>query len=161
MTNDEIKNMVEYYFDGELDKSKEPVLFSALSADIEAREYFKKLHALRSIVAESIKPFPVHLEENILTSIKTPEHRFYKNLNFRSKISHILSIAAAAILFIVCSLLFLDVKDYKSKIATINEQVKEQQETIDVIRNSSYPAVVISPENKNEIIVRANSRRKI
>src|ERR1039458_7804947 len=157
MTNDEIKNMVENYFDGELDKSKEPILFTALSADIEAREYFKKLHALRSIVAESIKPFPVHLEENILTSIKTPEHRFYKNINFRSKISHILSIAAAAILFIVCSLLFLDVKDYKSKIATI----KEQQETIDVIRNSSYPAVVISPENKNEIIVRANSRRKI
>jgi hypothetical protein len=155
MTNDEIKYMVENYFDGELDKNEEPLLFTTLSTDIEAREYFKKLHALRSVVAETIEPFPVHLEENILTSIKTHEHRFYKNINFRSRVSHIISVAAAAVLFIFCSLLFLDVKDYKLKIAIITEQVKEQNETMNLILNNSLPAFVISPDTKNEIIVRA------
>ena len=129
--------------------------------DIEAREYFKKLHALRSIVAETIESFPAHLEENILTSIKTPEHRLYKNINFRSRLSYIISVTAAALLFIVCSLLFLELKDYKSKLASINDQVQEQKETIEIMMHSSYPAVVVSPETKNEIIVRANSRRKI
>jgi len=161
MTNDEIRNMVDNYFDGELDKSKEPILFTSLSANIEAREYFKKLHALRSIVAETIEPFPVKLEENILASFKPVKSKSNKNINFGSRASHIISIAAAAILFIVCSLLFLDVKDYQSRINTITEQVKEQNENMNLILNSSFPVLVISPDTKNEIIVRANPNRKI
>ena len=161
MTHDEINNMVDNYFDGELDKSKESILFFSLSTDIEAREYFKKLHALRSVIAETIEAFPVNLEENIFTSIKTPEHRLYKSINFRSRISNIISIAAAVILLIVCSLFLLELKDYKSKLASINEQVQEQKETIEIMMHNSYPTVVVSPENKNEIIVRASTRRKI
>ena len=161
MTHDEINNMVDNYFDGELDKNKEPILFSTLSTDIEAREYFKKLHALRSVVAETIEPFPVHLENNILASIKPIQSSSYKNINYRNMMSNIIPIASVVILLIVCSLFLLELKDYKSKLASINDQVQEQKETIEIMMHNSYPAVVISPENKNEIIVRANSRRKI
>lgn len=161
MTNDEIKNMVDLYFDGELDKNKEPVLFSSLSTDNEAREYFKKLHALRTAVIESMEPFPVKLEENIFNSIKTTNKRVFSNANFTGRASHLISIAAAAILLIICSLLFFELKDYKSQISIITDQVKEQKETINVILNSKYPAVIVTPETKNEIIVKANSRRRI
>ena len=161
MTNDEIINMVDKYFDGELDKNKEPILFSALSTDIEAREYFKKLHALRSVIAETIEPFPVHLEENILASIKPIQSKSYKNINYRSRIPNIISIASAVILLLICSLFFLELKDYKSQISVFTDQLKEQKETIEIMQNNNYPAVVVSPENKNEIIVRASTRRKI
>jgi len=161
MTNDEINNMVDNYFDGELDKNKEPILFSSLSTDIEAREYFKKLYALRSVIAETIEPFPVNLEKNILTSIKPVQSISYKYINFRNRMSNIIPIASAVILLIICSLFFLELKDYKSQISIISEQIKVQKETIDVILNSKYPAVVVTPETKNEVIVRANSRRKI
>jgi hypothetical protein len=158
MTNDEIKIMIDNYFDDELEKSKEPILFSALSSDIEARDYFKKLHVLGTIVKESTEPFPAYLEEKILTSVKPVKSRLYKNINFRSRISNIISIAAASALFIICSLLFFDIKDYKLKINIITEQVKEQNETMNLILNSNLPAFVISPDAKNEIIVRAKSQ---
>ena len=161
MVNDELRNMVDLYFDGELDKNKEPVLFTALAVDIDAREYFKNLHVLQALVTESTESFPVDLEENILMTIKPIKSRSYKNINFRSRIPNIISIASAVILLIICSLFFLELKDYKSQIASISDQLKEQKETIEMMLNNSYPAVVISPENKNEIIVRANTRRKI
>jgi hypothetical protein len=158
MTNDEIKIMIDNYFDGELDKSKEPVLFSALSSEIEAREYFKKLHALKTAVTETIDSFPPNLEVSILKSINKKIH---KNISFGSRIPRIISIASTVVLLIICSLLFLDLKDYKSKLASVNDQVQEQKETIEIMQHNIYPAVVVSPEDKNEIIVRANTRRKI
>ena len=155
MVNDELKNMVDLYFDGDLEKNKEPVLFTALAVDIDAREYFKNLHALQALVNASTESFPVDLEENILTSVKPVKTRVYSNINFRSRLFQIVSSTAAAILFIVCSLLFLDVNAYKSKIATITEQAKEQNAIMNLVLNNNLPEFVISPDTKNEIIVRA------
>jgi hypothetical protein len=155
MVSDELRNMVDLYFDCELEKNKEPVLFTALAIDVDAREYFKNLHVLQALVTESIESFPVELEENIRASVKPIKTKSYNYINFTNRMSHIISITAAAILFIVCSLLFLDVKDYKSKIATITEQAKEQNEIMNLVLNNSLPEFVISPDTKNEIIIRA------
>jgi hypothetical protein len=155
MVNDELRNMVDLYFDGELEKNKEPLLFTALAVDIDAREYFKNLHVLQALVTESTESFPVDLEENIRASVKPVKIKSYNYINIRNRMSHIVSISAAAILFIVCSLLFLDVNDYKSKIAAITEQAQEQNEVMTLILNNSLPEFVISPNTKNEIIVRA------
>jgi hypothetical protein len=155
MVNDELRNMVDIYFDGALEKAKEPVLFTALAADIDAREYFKNLHVLQALVNASTESFPIDLEENILASVKPAKTKTYNQINFRSRVFQIVSSAAAAILFIVCSLLFFDVKDYKAKIATITEQAKEQSEIMNMVLNNNLPEFVISPDTKNEIIVRA------
>ena len=161
MTNDEINEMIEMYFDGELDKSSEPLLFTSLSGNIDAREYFKKLNVLRAVINESTLPFPAQLEEKILNSIKVEKHGLIKNFNFRRIAFGVISASAVVILFVICSLFFLELKDSKTKLDSITEQLKVQKETMDMILNNNYPAVVISPENNNEIIVRANSRRKI
>jgi len=155
MVNDELRNMVDLYFDGELEKNKEPVLFTALAIDIDAREYFKNLHVLQALVNASTESFPGDLEEKIFASVNPVKTKSYTQINFRNRMFHIVSIAAAAILFIACSLLFLDVKDYKTKIATITEQAKEQNEIMNLVLNNSLPEFVISPDTKNEIIVRA------
>jgi hypothetical protein len=161
MTNDELNEMIELYFDGELDKSSEPLLFTSLSGNAEGREYFKKLNLLRIVINESTLPFPAQLEEKILNSIKVEKHGFMKNINVRNIAFRFISVTAVVILIIISSLFFLELKDSKSKLDSISEQVKQQKETIDMIIDNNYPAVVISPENNNEIIVRANSRRKI
>jgi hypothetical protein len=161
MNNDELNKLVELYFDGELDKHKEPALFSALSADPDSREYFRKLHALREAVSDSTLPFPIELEENIFTSLKFGDRKPYGNFSNRERLTQFISIAAAAVLLIICSILFFEIKDYKTQVQSITEEVKGQKETIDALLNNSYPAVVVSPESKNEIIVKANSRRRI
>jgi hypothetical protein len=155
MVNDELRNMVDLYFDGALEKAKESILFTALASDIDAREYFKNLHVLQALVNASTESFPADLEENILASVKPVKTKSYNQINFRSRVFHIVSSAAAAILFIVCSLLFLDVNAYKAKIATITEQAKEQSEIMNLVLNNNLPDFVISPDTKNEIIVRA------
>ena len=73
MTTDEIKNLVQLYFDNELEKDKEPFLFSILSGNYEAREYFKQLSLIKKIVDNSIEQFPQELEERIFNSIKKAE----------------------------------------------------------------------------------------
>jgi hypothetical protein len=161
MNDDELKNMIESYFDGELDKNSEPILFTMLSGNPEGRQYFKQLHALRQVVTESTDPFPASLEQNILDSLKTVRKKTSGNINFYSRASQFISIGIAAFLLVICSFLIFELRDYKLKVQSISDQVNEQKETIEVILNNSYPAVVVSPDSKNEIIIRANSRRKI
>ena len=85
METKEIKFMVDSYFDGELEKGNEPVLFSLLSSDTEAREYFKKLNLLKTSNINSVEEFPQQLDERILRSIESSNQKFvqtniYKNI---------------------------------------------------------------------------------
>jgi hypothetical protein len=161
MNNDELKNMIESYFDGELDKNSEPVLFTMLSGNPEGRQYFKQLHALQVAVTQSTEPFPDELEQKIFHSIKAEKPELKKNIHFRDMAFRITSIAAALFLFVMCSLFFLELKDSKIKLESITEQLKDQKETMNVILNYSLPAVVINPDADPGIIIRANSRKKI
>ena len=70
MNTDDIKMLVDLYTDGELPKEKEPVLFSLLSADPEAREYFKCANYLKNNFQVNMSEFPSSLEENILRSVE-------------------------------------------------------------------------------------------
>ena len=68
MSSQEIKNLIDSYFDNELSKSEEVFLFSQLSKNIEAREYFKQLNILKTEMQNTIESFPIELEERILNS---------------------------------------------------------------------------------------------
>ena len=57
MSTNEIIAMIDLYFDGELEKGKEPIMFTMLSQDLEGREYFKKLNAL----SRKKVPMPINL----------------------------------------------------------------------------------------------------
>jgi len=73
MNTEELKNMIQLYFDGELEKNKEPLLFTALSQDAEARDYFKSMDLLRNTVKETEEEFPQELEKRIFYSLKKEE----------------------------------------------------------------------------------------
>ena len=69
MNDDKLIEMINLYFDGELEKSREPQLFSQLSANDEAREYFKKLNSLEAAISDSSEELPDDLDERILKSV--------------------------------------------------------------------------------------------
>ena len=69
MNTNEIIRMIDLYFDGELEKGKEPVMFTLLSQDGEAREYFKRSNALKAGIANTMEEFPSKLDEKILRSV--------------------------------------------------------------------------------------------
>ena len=66
MNNEKIKELINRYFDNELDKSEEVFLFTQLSQEEEAREYFKHMIMLSENMKNTFEDFPFELEEEIL-----------------------------------------------------------------------------------------------
>jgi hypothetical protein len=70
MNNEKTLTLINLYFDGELDKQQEVILFTSLSQDQSARDYFKQLSVIRNAVNNSDRRFPnAELEERILRSV--------------------------------------------------------------------------------------------
>ena len=69
MEDKKLLEVINAYFDGELEKGQEPLLFTQLSLNSEAREYFKQLNKIKAAVEESVEDFPEELDERILRSV--------------------------------------------------------------------------------------------
>jgi hypothetical protein len=155
MTNDEIKNIIQLYFDGGLEKERESLLFTILAESNEGRSYFKMLNMLHSAVKDTREEFPSELEERILRTIEKKEepkhHMLKRNIYLTAA-----SFSVAAVMFIVSLFLFLELKDYKSKVDIVSEQVKLQNQTIELILYNSLPPAEARTRSINEIIIKAN-----
>ncbi len=153
MNNEEIKKTINLYFDNELEKSREVFLFTLLSGNEEAREYFKNLNIIRNTVKENAEEFPVPLEERIFNSIENKAVRpgIFKGNFFINAAS----LGIAALLLIISSFLFFEVKEYRSRVETVSERMKVQEMTIDLILNNSLPPAEVRTKRVNEIIVNA------
>jgi hypothetical protein len=139
------------YFDGELDKNNEAILFSELSKDEECREYFRQVNRFKNIIRETNDEFPPGLEGRILNSVKST--RLKKE--FRKSLFPVLSYSLTIIVLIVSLFLFMEVREYRSEIQKTSERLLEQQKTINLLINS-LPPVEVETELKNTVIIRAN-----
>jgi len=162
MTTDEIKNLVQLYFDNELEKDREPLLFSLLSGNYEAREYFKQLNLIRTVVDNTVEQFPEELEERIFNSLMPVGRQVKKeeaSLRFgfaRNYFVPALSLAAVIVMMIISMFFYSELRDYKLKVDIISEQVKGQNQTIELILNNSLPPAVIKAAFENEILIKSN-----
>jgi len=152
MSDKQLFEMINLYFDGELDKSKEVILFSLLSGDQNARDYFKQLSVIRDAVNDSMEDFPSELEERILRSIgsKTLKRSgFYSNIRIFSAISY----AAAMILLFLSGYLFFKVSGYQERVDNLSQQMIIQSRTIEMLYNS-LPGIEVRATFDSEIIVK-------
>ena len=91
MSDNKLLEMINIYFDGELEKSREVTLFSLLANDQSARDYFKQLSVIRNAVDNSIEDLPPELEERILRSIGSKisaRAGFFSHIKIFSAISY-------------------------------------------------------------------------
>lgn len=155
MSEIKLTEMINLYFDGELEKSKEVNLFSLLASDQTARDYFKQLSVIRNTVDNDIKDFPVELEERILRSVGSKAAA--KTGMFLSiKIFSVISYAAVLVLLFLSGYLFFKVSDYQERIDKLSEQIMKQAKTIQILYNS-LPGIEVQATYNNEIIVKPNS----
>lgn len=151
MELNELTKMIDEYFDGELDKSKEPAFFISLSANDKARNYFKQHHLLKSITDEMMEDFPQELEEQILLkTISIGKRRF-----FGQKIKSFFAYAAVIIFFLASLFFYNESISYKNDIARINNKIEDQDRTIKRLLNS-LPETEIKAKFSNEVIIKAN-----
>ena len=152
MDDEKTLEMVNKYFDGELQKGEEMLLFTRLSSSDEGRKYFKQLNRIRSAVDDSIEEFPEELEEDILRSISKASAKksgFFTTHTIVTSISY----AVALILIIISGYLLSEVKGYQDKVEKLSGRMIKQSQTIEMLYNS-LPEIQVKASSNNEIIVK-------
>jgi len=152
MSEQDIFEIVNLYADGELDKSIEAKMFSILASNPEAREYFKSLQKIRTVVEKTTEDFPSELEERILRNLKS-EMRTAKSFFKNHDIKNLISYAAAIIFLFIDGYLFLKVSSYQERLETVSQQMFFQSKTIEMLYNS-YDKVEVKANLDNQIIIK-------
>jgi hypothetical protein len=154
MNTEELKIKINEYFDGELSKTEEAFLFSQLSDDEEARQYFKVCSRITHIVQETFEEMPNELEERILLSVgdvsEKQDNSFFRKWNYT-----LAAYAAAAVLLIASIFFYTSSNEYKQKLETTIEKVNTQNQMIQLLYNS-LPVAEVDTKLENQVIVNAN-----
>lgn len=133
--NKETENLINLYFDGELEDGKETFLFSTLSGNEEARNYFKQLHSVKSNIRFAMEEFPAKLDDKILRSIgKTKRIGIFKY--FDKQIFDAVVYTAAVVLIFLSIFFYLKSEEYKVQFSDLTREIKKQNEQLQLIMNA-------------------------
>ncbi len=142
-----LTDMINSYFDGELSKKDEPALFSMMSADEESRDYFRNLHLLRSGVELSEEDFPDSLDNKILMSVAAKPAAPVRNNRYQQWMFP--AAGAFAIVFaLIAFFLMNELQSYRMSLIQLDEKIKTQNQTIEMLYNS-FPVVTVKPVINN------------
>ena len=104
MNTEKIKEIINQYFDNELTKSEEVLLFTQLSQNEGARSYFKEMNLLKTVMTETVKDYPQSLDDKILPKLKGEEKIIYAPKPINRVVSY--SSYALAIFLLALSIFF-------------------------------------------------------
>lgn len=151
MSTEKIKEIINQYFDNELNKSEEVFLFTQLSQNKEARNYFKEINLLKSVIEETEKDFPQKLDEKILSKLKVEKPVIIEKKS-PVRIFNYLSYAFAIILLALSIFFYNESMQYRNKLELTYQQVYQQNQMIQVLFNS-LPQAEVRGTLENTIIV--------
>jgi hypothetical protein len=143
-----LTKMINSYFDGELSKKEEPALFSMIAANEESRDYFRNLHLLRSGVELSQVDFPDSLDNKILMSVDA-ERSVSPGSAPRYHAWMFPAAGAFAVIFaLITFFLMTELQSYRVTLTQLDEKIKTQNQTIEMLYNS-FPVVTVKPAINN------------
>ena len=151
MNCDKNKELIQLYSDGELEKSKEPYIFTHLSECDECRLFFRTLNTISANIQQ--EEFPHELETRIFDSISAKEAR-KENRLFKKVFVRAVSYAVALFLLAASIFLYQQANDYRNEVTNMNRQIQSQAQTIELLYNT-LPPNVVHANYEHEIIVRA------
>ncbi len=155
MSTDDIKKLINEYFDDEMKKEEEVFLFTTLSQDEEAREYFKKMNLLKSSLDEVKENFPLELEERIYYSLDDKVQKEKNFFNFRN-LFQMAYYSIAIILLVISIVLFFRVEEYKKDMDNAVNIISAKSETIELLLQNTLPTTEVKAKFPNEIIIKSN-----
>jgi len=151
MSTEKIKEIINQYFDNELNKSEEVFLFTQLSQNDEARNYFKEINLLKSVIEETQVDFPQKLDKKILSNLKV-EKPIIIEKKPTVRIFNYLSYAFAIILLALSLFFYNESMQYRNKLELTYQQVYQQNQMIQVLFNS-LPQAEVRGTLENTIVV--------
>lgn len=150
MSSEKIKILINKYFDNELKKNEEVFLFSQLSQDEKARNYFKTINLISEGVHSTMENVPGELEGTILNSIlsKTEKSKIF-HFNIPTVIGYVFSI----ILLIISIFMYSQSLEYKNDIKMSIQQINQQNKMIEMLFHS-LPETEVKATFANEVVVK-------
>ena len=145
-----MKELINRYFDNELDKSEEVFLFTQLSQMEEAREYFKQMNVLSENMKNTFEEFPLGLEEDIL---RTTVSGIEKEKKFPFNLTTVIGYVFSVVLLIISLLVYTESIEYKKDIEMSIQQLNHQNKMIEMLFHS-LPPTEIKAKFANNIIVK-------
>jgi hypothetical protein len=132
-------------------------MFTMLSEDDEAREYFKELSMLRGGLITTKDEYPYELDKRILRSVSgidKKQRHFFANLKYFSAAAYV----ATVVLLILTIFFYTRSEEYKVQFADLTREVKKQNDKLELLMNA-LPRVDVSGSyyRIKQIIVRPNS----
>ena len=156
MKTEDLKTMIDLYFDGELEKGKEPILFTSLSQDEEARDYFKKMNALTNEIGNSLDGFPEDLDTKIMRKVGQINDR-QMSAFINKKVFSVIAYSATIILLILTIFFYSRAEEYRVQFVDLTREVKKQNDRLELIMNAMPQVEVTGGYLKTkQIIVRPN-----
>ncbi|MCB0750928.1 MAG: hypothetical protein KDC52_05600 [Ignavibacteriae bacterium] len=151
MSTENIKEIINQYFDNELTKSEEVILFTQLSQDENAREYFKEMNLLKTVVDESLEEYPQKLDDKIYAKLKTEPNITTQNKSYKI-VYNFIGLALGLILLALTLFFYNESLQYKNKLELTYQQVYHQNQMIQVLFNT-LPQAEVRGSLENTIIV--------
>jgi hypothetical protein len=151
METSDLLKMIDEYFDGELQKNDEQSLFVSLSANEQARYYFRQNRLLKSMTSEMQEAFPEKIDKKILSRTILNGNNKFLNLKLRP----ILAYAAIIVLFCISLFFYSQVRTYKEDINQVHRDIQKQNRTIQILLNS-LPTAEVQGKYSNAVIIKSN-----
>ncbi len=146
-----MEEIINKYFDGESSEEEEAFMFTQLSLENNAREYFKSLSLLKHTIEDTKENFPNKLEERLLLSLPKLEEskdNIRKYFSLPTAIAYAVSVILLVILFSFRS----ELSGYKAELNQQIQQVNYQSKMIQLLFHS-LPSAVVSTKIENPIVI--------
>jgi predicted anti-sigma-YlaC factor YlaD len=150
MDSEKIREIINRYFDNDLDKNEEVFLFTNLSQKEEAREYFKQMNMLNENIKNTFEEFPASLEEDIFEATIS---RTTKNGNSFFNLPALFGYAFSILLLIISIMVYSQTMEYKKDLQTNIQQINYQKKVLEMMFNS-LPPVEVKGKVNNQIIIK-------
>jgi len=150
MSDEKIKDIINRYFDNELDKSEEVFMFTQLSQLESAREYFKQMNVLSENIKNTFEEFPIGLEERILNKTFAEAG---KNKKFQFNFQSLFGYAFSVVLLIISLFVYTQSIEYKKDIEMNVHQINQQSKMLEMMFNA-LPQTEIRAKFENEVVIR-------
>ncbi len=152
MSNEKLIEMINLYFDNELSKQEEVLLFTSLAGDEEMRELFKNYNLLHSAVEQSKEEYPSALDEKILSKVLTEEAAKIKAP--KVKINNFIFYAMSIVILLASIIFYTTFEKTRAEMEYTQRQIILQSKMIDELLNS-IPTVTVKSKMDNEVIIQS------
>lgn len=153
-----IEKYINEFFDGEIKRENEQMLFSHLSQCDSCRNKFKEYNLIKNLVNQLTEEFPDSLDNRIINRFYLLEEK-NKNESRMIKFYRYAVVGLSIILIGFLLFFFNSIQNFEQKlnlsykeIIMHSEEIKNQQEQIEILMNSLNPIEVINRESKSIII---------